>query len=95
MHSDMSKKTKDEVLRRLRWRYATAGKEHKVKLLNQAVELLGYHRKAAIRALHQPQSKKAVSLSPGVTVGVECYAFNLQLLAALFEFCGAVAGADS
>jgi len=63
MHSDMSKKTKDEVLRRLRWRYATAGKEHKVRLLNQAVELLGYHRKAAIRALRQLQSKKAVSLN--------------------------------
>ena len=36
---------------RLRRRYATAGEEHKGKLLDQAVELLGYHRKAAIRAL--------------------------------------------
>jgi hypothetical protein len=54
MHSDMSKETKDEVLARLRRRYATAGAAHKTKLLDQAVELLGYHRKAAIRALRQP-----------------------------------------
>ena len=46
-------KKRNEVLAQLRWCYATAGKEHKVKLLNQAVELLGYHRKAAIRALRQ------------------------------------------
>ncbi|HWI57932.1 MAG TPA: integrase [Bacillota bacterium] len=53
----MSKETKEEVLARLRRRYATAGAPHKVKLLDQAVELLGYHRKAAIRALRQPQAK--------------------------------------
>jgi len=57
MHSDMSKETKEQVLLRLRRRYATAGVEHKGKLLDQAVELFGYHRKAAIRALGQPQSK--------------------------------------
>jgi hypothetical protein len=55
MHSDMSKETKVQLLARLRRRYATAGPEHKGKLLDQAVELLGYHRKAAIRALRQPQ----------------------------------------
>ena len=55
MHSDMSKETKEENLARLRRRYATAGAQHKGKLLDQAVELLGYHRKAAIRALGQPQ----------------------------------------
>jgi hypothetical protein len=53
MHNDMSKETKDEVLARLRRRYATAGAPHKARLLDQAVELLGYHRKAAIRALRQ------------------------------------------
>jgi hypothetical protein len=57
MHSDMSKETKQEVLARLRRRYATAGGQHKGKLLDQAVELLGYHRKAAIRALGQPTPK--------------------------------------
>src|SRR5512147_2886591 len=51
MHTDMSTETKQHVLARLRRRYATAGREHKAQLLDQAVELLGYHRKAAIRAL--------------------------------------------
>ena len=55
MHSEMSKETKDQVLARLRRRYATAGAQHKARLLDQAVELLGYHRKAAIRSLrHGP-----------------------------------------
>src|SRR5512138_2085958 len=58
MHSDMSKETKDQVLARLRRRYASAGTSHKTKLLDQAVELLGYHRKAAIRALRQPPVKE-------------------------------------
>jgi hypothetical protein len=60
MHNDMSKETKDEVLIRLRRRYGTAGVKHKGKLLDQAVELLGYHRKAAIRALRHPQLHKVV-----------------------------------
>jgi len=47
----MSKRTRTEVLEKLRRRYKTAGAEHKRKLLDQAVQLLGYHRKAAIRAL--------------------------------------------
>ena len=58
MHSDMSKETKEQILTRLRRRYTTAGAEHKAKLLDQAVELLGYHRKAAIRALRQAQPKE-------------------------------------
>jgi len=58
MHNDMSKETKQEVLRRLRRRYTTAGAEHKGKLLDQAIEVLGYHRKAAIRALRQGARQK-------------------------------------
>ena len=49
----MSNSTRTEVLEKLRRRYKTAGLEHKSKLLDQAVQLLGYHRKAAIRALGQ------------------------------------------
>jgi len=60
MHRDMSKETKDQVLGRLRRRYVTAGLPHKAKLLDQAVELLGYHRKAAIRALRQSQAQARV-----------------------------------
>jgi hypothetical protein len=55
MHNDMSRKTKEQVMARLKRRYATAGQEHKRKLLDQAVELLGYHRKAAIRAFRRAQ----------------------------------------
>lgn len=47
----MSQKTKKEVLARLRRSYVKAGSDFKKQLLNQAVDLLGYHRKAAIRAL--------------------------------------------
>ena len=61
----MSKRTRVEVLRKLRRRYETAGAEHKRKLLDQAQELLGYHRKAAIRALRQ----RAVERGPRIITG--------------------------
>src|SRR5437899_10330118 len=51
MDKTMSKGTRIELLTKLRRRYETAGAEHKRKLLDQAQELLGYHRKSAIRAL--------------------------------------------
>lgn len=47
----MSQKTRQEILAKMRHSYLTAGSEYKAKLLNQAVSLFGYHRKAAIRAL--------------------------------------------
>jgi hypothetical protein len=47
----MSQRTRKEVLEKLRRRYRKAGLEHKRKLLDQAQELLGYHRKSAVRAL--------------------------------------------
>jgi hypothetical protein len=65
MDKTMSKRTRIEVLRKLRRRYETAGAEHKRKLLDQAQELLGYHRKAAIRALRQP----AVERGPRIITG--------------------------
>ena len=36
-------------MEKLRRRYQTAGAEHKRKLLDEAVQMLGYHRKAAFR----------------------------------------------
>jgi hypothetical protein len=51
MDKTMSQTTREEVLIKLRRRYQSAGAEHKRKLLDQAQELLGYHRKSAIRAL--------------------------------------------
>jgi hypothetical protein len=53
MDKNMNQSTRIQVLGKLRRRYKTAGAEHKTKLLDQAVQLLGYHRKAAIRALGQ------------------------------------------
>ena len=61
----MSKRTRTEVLEKLRRRYKTAGAEHKRKLLDQAVQLLGYHRKAAIRAL----GRAAVERGPLIVTG--------------------------
>jgi len=51
----MSQPTRTELLRKLRRHYGNAGAEYKRKLLDQAQELLGYHRKAAIRALRAPE----------------------------------------
>jgi hypothetical protein len=65
MDKTMSKLTREEVLMKLRRRYETAGAEHKRKLLDQAQELLGYHRKAAIRALRQ----RAVERGPLIITG--------------------------
>lgn len=58
----MSTQTKNEVMSKLRRRYLTAGREHKRRLIDEAVSLFGYHRKAAIRALG------AVRALPGVGV---------------------------
>lgn len=61
----MSQKTRVEVLTKLRGRYEKAGAEYKRKLLDQAQELLGYHRKSAIRALRGP----AVVTGPRIITG--------------------------
>jgi hypothetical protein len=65
MDKTMSQKTREEVLAKLRQRYKSAGKEHKQKLLNQAQELLGYHRKSAIRAL----GARVVERGPRIITG--------------------------
>jgi hypothetical protein len=61
----MSQRTRNEVLEKLRRRYQNAGAEHKRKLLDQAQELLGYHRKSAIRSLRAP----AVERGPRILTG--------------------------
>jgi hypothetical protein len=74
MDKDMNQTTRKQVLEKLRRRYETAGAEHKRKLLDQAVQLLGYHRKSAIRAL-RPHSRprgpvslagRPVTFAPGL-----------------------------
>jgi len=61
----MSQPTRTEVLEKLRRRYQSAGFEHKGKLLDQAQELLGYHRKSAIRALRTAQVLRRPGIIPG------------------------------
>jgi len=67
----MSQRTRTEVLEKLRRRYETAGTEHKRKLIDQAVQLLGYHRKAAIRALHRPIVERGPLILTGRPVKYE------------------------
>ena len=64
MHKDMNKQTKEQLLTKLRRRYATAGRKHKMKLIDEAVELLGYHRKAAIRALRARPPERRPAAQP-------------------------------
>ena len=72
----MSGKTRKEVIGKLRQRYRTAGMAYKSKLLDQAQELFGYHRKAAIRALRATPvaagprilTGRPVEYEPGVLV---------------------------
>jgi len=51
----MSQKTREEVLEKLRPRDGRAGKEHKGKIIDEVVQLFGYHRKAALRALRMKE----------------------------------------
>ena len=71
MDKAMSQQTRTEVLRKLRRRYETAGAEHKRKLLDQAAELLGYHRKSAIRALRAPVVVRGPVILTGRPVSYE------------------------
>ncbi len=50
MNTRRSQNTRQEVLAQMRRRYARAGRPFKSQLVNELVELFGYHRKAALRA---------------------------------------------
>src|SRR6185295_12966025 len=71
MDKTMSKLSREEVLKKLRRRYERAGTEHKAKLLDQAQELLGYHRKSAIRALRAPEVVSGPVIASGRPVSYE------------------------
>jgi hypothetical protein len=61
----MSQNTRREILEQLRRQYRSAGLEHKGKLLDEAQDLLGYHRNSAIRAL----SAVPVEPTPWINTG--------------------------
>jgi hypothetical protein len=65
MDKTMSQKTRKEVLEKLRRRYRKAGMEHRRKLLDQAQELLGYHRKSAVRALRSLEVERVPWVNTG------------------------------
>ena len=73
MDKSISCGTRLEVLEKLRRSYQSARSEHRKKLIDQAVELLGYHRKSAIRVLssvevepvRRTNTGQAVQLTPG------------------------------
>jgi hypothetical protein len=71
MDKNMSQSTRMEVLEKLRRRYGNAGAEYKSKLIDQAVQLLGYHRKAAIRALRKPTVERSPLIVTGRPVKYE------------------------
>jgi hypothetical protein len=58
MDAKMSEKTKSELMAKLRMRYVNAGNEYRRKLIDQAVEIMGFHRKSAIRSLNAPKRLK-------------------------------------
>ena len=51
MNTQMSQITRQEILSQMRRRYLRAGRPYKSQLVTELVELFGYHRKAALRAL--------------------------------------------
>jgi hypothetical protein len=71
MDKSMSQTTRKEVLEKLRRRYRTAGPKHKRKLLDQVQELLGYHRKSAVRALGAPEVAPVPWINAGRPVSYE------------------------
>jgi hypothetical protein len=71
MDKTMSTTARKEILERLRRRYRNAGAQHKRKLLDQAQELLGYHRKSAVRALGAPEVKPVPWINAGRPVTYE------------------------
>jgi hypothetical protein len=60
MNTQMNPNTRQEVLVQMRRRYARAGRNYKSQLVTELVELFGYHRKAALRALRpRPDGPRA------------------------------------
>ncbi len=66
MHEDMSQRTRKEVMERLRKNYEKGDRFVRIRIVDEAVRLLGYHRKAAIRALNLGKGKRQqVAVSGG------------------------------
>jgi hypothetical protein len=52
--SEMSQKSKNEYVEKMRLRYQSRGREGKSRLLDELVEVCGLNRKHAIKLMNQP-----------------------------------------
>lgn len=64
MKKDISKESRLELTNAIRQRYAQAPRKDKTKIIDEFVELTGYHRKHAIRVLGQNYDKPAAGERP-------------------------------
>lgn len=62
----MKKETRQQILKKLKYHYGNRGKLGKTKAINEAVEMLGYDRKYAIKVL---RGKRAILGTGGVRRG--------------------------
>ena len=56
----MTRTSIQEYTEALRWRYLRSSKTDKGKILDEFIKVTGYHRKAAIRLLHQVDKPKSI-----------------------------------
>lgn len=94
MHHDMSQITRKEVLNELRRKYVRAGRRYKTALIQQVIDLFGYHRKAAIRALRGKPRARPPRSAPAIIGRPKEYSAEKLLPAlkaiwfAAFQPCG-------
>jgi len=68
-NTQRSQNTRQEILSEMRRRNMRAERPYKSQLVNELVELFGYHRNAALRAL-RPKPVVARALRPGSASGI-------------------------
>ena len=73
MDAKMSQKTRKELLENLQKKYRKAGREYRRQLVDHAIDLLGYHPKAAYRALSGKARKKTLAAGSARLAGRPLY----------------------
>jgi len=82
----MNLMSRREYLRAIHPRYQRAGTREKGGILDEFRRICGYHRKYAIRLLHQPRSRSRSR--PRRVRGVSYPARTIEILAAIWEAAG-------
>jgi hypothetical protein len=94
MDHDMSQITRKEVLNQFQRKYVRAGRLYKQQLIQQVIDLFGYHRKSAIRALSGKPRHRPIRHVPAVIGRPKEYSAEKLLLPlkaiwfAAFQPCG-------